>query len=91
VHRIPVVDRRPSSAPTARYFEGLALADRYTACWGHFNQKHWDQFAKCYDANTPSMTPGLPPAKGGKAIIELHAKPIAAAIPDVAETSSSCW
>lgn len=74
----------PRAARAAKPLEGQALADNYLACWDHFNKRQWDEFAKCYDASSSSVAPGLPPAKGGQAIIESHSKPIAAAMPDVA-------
>lgn len=81
---LTVAATAPRVARAEKPLEGQALAERYAECWGHFNKKAWDDFAKCYDAKSASVTPGLPPASGSKAIIEMHAKPIAAAMPDVA-------
>lgn len=74
----------PASARAGKPLEGQELAERYKTCWEQFNKKQWDEFAKCYDANSTSVAPGLPAARGAKAIIETHAKPVAAAMPDVA-------
>ncbi|HXI59607.1 MAG TPA: ester cyclase [Polyangia bacterium] len=62
---------------------GKALADRYSQCWQNFNEANWDEFLKCYGPGTPSVAPGMLPAKGGKAIVDKHAKTFRAALPDV--------
>jgi predicted ester cyclase len=62
---------------------GKALADRYSQCWQNFNEANWDEFLKCYGPATPSVAPGMLPAKGGKAIVDKHAKTFRAALPDV--------
>jgi predicted ester cyclase len=70
-------------AQAAPALTGQALVDRYRACWTLFNQKSWDEFARCYAPDARSMAPGLPEARGGKQILEKHARSIAAAFPDI--------
>ncbi|HET6279659.1 MAG TPA: ester cyclase [Polyangia bacterium] len=76
-----LLSTRPALAE--KPLEGQALADRYTTCWDLFGNKKWAEFETCYDASTVSVAPGQQPAKGGKAIVEKHAKTIAEAMPDV--------
>ncbi len=70
------------AAVAGKTLVGDALVDAYVQCWGHFNQREWDAFEGCYTKDAVSQSAGLPDAKGGKAIVELHAKPFAEAFPD---------
>jgi predicted ester cyclase len=63
--------------------EGQALVDAYTACWGHFNKRAWDQFKTCYAKDALSTSSGLPDGHG-PGIVDAHSRPFVAAFPDVA-------
>jgi predicted ester cyclase len=65
--------------------EGQALVDAYTACWGHFNKRAWDDFKACYAKDALSSGSGLPDARG-PAIVDVHSKPFVAAFSDIVGT-----
>jgi predicted ester cyclase len=62
-----------------------ALEQRYEECWGLFNAQSWEPFGQCYAADAENDAPGSgrPTLKGRDQIIDLHAKPLAMAFPDL--------
>jgi predicted ester cyclase len=79
-----VIFAAAAGALAAPPLTGQALVDRYTGCWKLFNEKNWAEFGKCYGPASASVAPGLPEARGARAILDRHARPLAAAFPDVA-------
>lgn len=72
----PVPPAPPVVSPEAR-------AQRYQACWDHFNKKEWDQFQNCYTENAVSESvDATPPSVSGRAAIIERNKADAAAFPD---------
>jgi len=82
----PIAQEQPKEPPPPPKEEpkpltSEELAKWFQGCWGHFNDKKLDEFAKCYADDASVSMPGAPDVTGGPALAEL-AKMYAAAFPD---------
>lgn len=82
----PAAKAEPPKAEPPKPFTAEERAAHYATCWGHFNDRKWDEFGKCYSADAVSehLDSGMPAASG--AALHEGPKSFAAAFPDVKGT-----